>query len=57
MYIYYLSVSILTSFEIDIAPLTAALISSSAAVANDAFSSIVYADPKIEVRAGRRSVV
>jgi exosome complex component RRP42 len=49
--------SILTSFEIDIAPLAAALISSSAAVANDAFSSIVYADPKIEVRAGRRSAV
>lgn len=49
--------SILTSFEIDIAPLAAALISSSATVANDAFSSIVYADPKIEIRAGRRSAV
>lgn len=57
MYIYYLSVSILTIADLDIAPFAAALISTSAAVADDAFGSVIYADPQVEVGAGRGSTV
>jgi exosome complex component RRP42 len=47
----------LTIGVVDIASFTAALISSSVAVVDDAFGAVVYADPEVEVGAGRGSAV
>jgi len=47
----------LTIEVVDIASFAAALISSSAAVVDDTFGAAVYADPEVEVRAGRGSAV
>jgi hypothetical protein len=57
MYNNYLSVSILTVVDLDIASFAASVISSSTAVADDASGTIIYSDPEVEVGAGRGSAV
>ena len=57
MYNNYISVSVLTVVDLDIASFTASIISSSAAVADDTSGIVVYSDPEVEVGTGRGSAV
>jgi hypothetical protein len=57
MYINYLLSLNSDDWVLDIASLAATLISSTAAVTDDAFGAVIYTDPEVEIRAGRGSAV